>query len=165
MKNLELSEDNARALYRAGNEKTKQALEVLFGEKLFTTKITDRVKTIQDVVSLTSPTHYELCFIAENGVGKSSNRLCGAMNYFIAELIAEALNEGWEPDWSNRNQVKYVPYFEYNKTGFAFVFSDCAYWTTDTTVGSRLCFKSSDLAIYAGKQFTDIYNDFFLIKH
>jgi hypothetical protein len=38
------------------------------------------------------------------------------------------------------------------------------YWRAVASVGSRLCFKSRELAEYAGKQFIDIYTDFFIIK-
>jgi len=34
---------------------------------------------------------------------------------------------------------------------------------SDTSVGSRLCFKSSELAEYAGRQFQDIYKEFMII--
>jgi len=31
-------------------------------------------------------------------------------------------------------------------------------------VGSRLCYKTRELATYAGRQFEGLYNDFLLIK-
>ena len=41
--------------------------------------------------------------------------------------------------------------------GFAFAYSFNAPSTTNALVGSRLCFKSSALAKYAGEQFAEIY--------
>ena len=41
--------------------------------------------------------------------------------------------------------------------GFACAYSDCAPSNADAIVGSRLCFKSSALAKYAGEQFAEIY--------
>lgn len=80
---------------------------------------------------------------------------------YIAELLCRALNEGWEPDWNDNNQYKHFPWFHMaGSSGFRF----CGYdtWATDSRVGSRLCFKSRELAEYAGKQFADLYNKFML---
>ena len=41
--------------------------------------------------------------------------------------------------------------------GFAYAHSAYAPSTTNAYVGSRLCFKSSALAKYAGEQFAEIY--------
>lgn len=40
-------------------------------------------------------------------------------------IISEALNAGWQPDWSNWNEYKYFPWFEVKKTpsGFGFSYS------------------------------------------
>jgi hypothetical protein len=74
------------------------------------------------------------------------------------KIIAEALNEGWKPDWNNSNQAKFVPWFKWN--GTAFVYYDYYDWGSFTLVGSRLCFKDKETAIYAATQFIDLYNDF-----
>ena len=71
-------------------------------------------------------------------------------------IIAEALNEGWQPDWSNYREYKYYPWFNMDN-GFSFYVY--VYNSANSNVGSRLCFKSSDLAEYAGKTFTDLYKD------
>ena len=83
-----------------------------------------------------------------------------AINAFAKLLIiAEALNEGWQPDWSNYDERKYYPWFDLEKSksnpggfvvGYAFDFAT-------SYVGSRLCFKSRDLAQYAATQFADLY--------
>lgn len=75
-------------------------------------------------------------------------------------VIAEALNEGWKPNWDDSSEYKYWPYFETNPAGVGFSYTYCDDWYTFTYVGSRLCYKSDELAEYAGKQFIDIYNDF-----
>ena len=74
-------------------------------------------------------------------------------------VIANALNEDWKADFENANQIKYVPYFIY-RSGFGLSYHGYDYWNTSALVGSRLCYKSRELAIYAAKQFADIYNDF-----
>lgn len=74
------------------------------------------------------------------------------------KVIAEALNEGWTPDWNNSNQYKYVPYFKWNGTKFVYYY--CNGWHSHASVGSWLCFKDSSLALYAATQFEDLYNEF-----
>lgn len=83
--------------------------------------------------------------------------------YYKLTIIAEALNEGWIPDWDDYSQYKWVPYFR-NKSGFGLAFDDYDSWSTSTDVGSRLCFKSSEIAVYVATQFADLYNDFLTIK-
>ena len=81
-------------------------------------------------------------------------------------VIAEALNEGWTPDWSNGEWDKWYPWFNMNDSSSAgrFSFHDAVDRYSNSIVGSRLCFKSEELATYAGTQFLDIYKDFFTIK-
>ena len=79
-------------------------------------------------------------------------------------IIADALNrlendgDEWFPDWSNYNEYKYTPWFDMDPSsasGFAFGGYDD--WYSDSNVGSRLCYKTRELAEYAGKQFEDLY--------
>ncbi len=84
-------------------------------------------------------------------------------------IIAEALNEGWQPDWNNDDQWKYYPWFivnasEEKPSGFGLSYHVYGRWDSCTCVGARLCFKSSDLAKYAGKQFKNLYEEYFLLK-
>ncbi len=86
-------------------------------------------------------------------------------------IIAEAINfvendyKPWSPDWTNGKWDKYCLWFDMNNgsapSGFSYF--DYAYWRSTTNVGSRLCFISSEAARYAGKQFIDLYRDYFVI--
>ncbi len=84
-------------------------------------------------------------------------------------VIAEALNEGWAPDWNNYDQWKYYPWFDMESygeqvgSGSGFAFGGYGYVGTISCVGSRLCFKSSELAEYAGKQFLDLYREVYVL--
>ena len=84
------------------------------------------------------------------------------------EVITAALNEGWSPDWNNREQYKYYPYFyiEPRKHGAAAGLSCAyAYYAASRTyahVGSRLCFHYHETARYAGKTFTELYEQLLL---
>ena len=71
----------------------------------------------------------------------------------------------WKPDWSNYGQWKYYPWFEMgSSSGVGFSYYDCAFWYTFSFVGSRLCFKSADLAKHAGQLFEqEIYKPLFTI--
>lgn len=87
--------------------------------------------------------------------------------YYKLIVIARALNEGWEPDWTNGDQPKWVPWFyfdrEKNKTaGFADAATCYAPTSTYALLGSRLCFKTEALAEYAATQFETLYNDYIL---
>ena len=73
-------------------------------------------------------------------------------------LIAKVLNGDWIADFENYDQYKYVPFFW--KENEAFVYVDYNVWRSTTDVGSRLCFKDRATAIYAAKQFIDIYRRF-----
>lgn len=86
--------------------------------------------------------------------------------YRKLKTIAQSLNEGWEPDWTDSDEFKFWPWFELerNSAGFACAATDGAVSLTGTHIGSRLCFKTRELALYAGKQFEDIYNDYLMIK-
>lgn len=78
----------------------------------------------------------------------------------LVKVIVPALNEGWVADFADSSQRKYYPWF-YNYragSGFSGTYYDDS--RTFTCVGSRLCFKSADLATYAATQFIDIYNEY-----
>ena len=78
-------------------------------------------------------------------------------------IIAEALNDGWKPDWKNSSQYKYYPWFNLSSgSGLSYDGYDNRF--SYSHVGSRLCFKSSELAEYAGKQFKKLYQEYFLIS-
>ena len=78
-------------------------------------------------------------------------------------IIAKAINGEWVPDWTNGKWDKYYPWFKIGSpSGGGFSYYDYANWHTYSGVGSRLCFESSEKAIYAGKQFEDLYKVYFV---
>lgn len=60
--------------------------------------------------------------------------------------IAEALNEGWVPNWNDTEEYKFYPYFyiEPNNygayAGLSFANTNIALTNTNASIGSRLCF-------------------------
>ena len=83
--------------------------------------------------------------------------------YKKLKIITKALNEGWEPDWTNSDERKYFPWFNLS-SGSGLSYDDCVNQYSYSNVGSRLCFKSWELCEYAANTFLDLYTDFFIIK-
>lgn len=86
---------------------------------------------------------------------------------FILTVVAEVLNDGWVPDYTDRRQLKYEPWFaveadDTNKTGVGLAFNGYDCWLSYSSVGVRLCYRDSDTARYAGTQFKELYEDLFL---
>ena len=79
--------------------------------------------------------------------------------------IAEAWNktDGFVPDFADREQWKYFPWFKYDDKTAGFVFAATYSALASAAIGSRLCFKSSKRAEQFGKQFEGLYNKVFLI--
>lgn len=118
--------------------------------ELFIGKITDRIKTFADA--------WEYCGKPEIPLIQGNEK---QIEYFIAvyqmSIICKALNEGWEPDWDNDSEPKYYPYFNMSPSGFAFYATGDAATHAHAGCGSRLRFRTSELARYAGEQFVDIW--------
>ena len=122
--------------------------------------ITKRVKTYADACAVLGIEPMNETVLAKLGFTKDE------IAYRKLKTIAEALNEGWRPDWANSNEYKYWPWFVYNPAyaGFSYAITYCTASHTYANVGSRLCYKTRELATYAGRQFEGLYNDFLLIK-
>lgn len=87
------------------------------------------------------------------------------LNHFKLVRIIKALNKvaapNWKPDFVKGN-TKYYPWptvkaDKKRPSGFGFSYSCFGYDFSITTVGSRLCFASSELTLYALKQFEAMY--------
>lgn len=162
MKTLQIDEKNARALYKGASKEFKATLEDTFGKEFFSGKIIDRVKTFEDAcVELGMDPEEVKASLDDSGLEEDEK--C----YRMLKIIIRALNEdpkGEFPDWTDSNQYKYYPWFEFSRSASGFVCSRTHCTGTRTDIGARLCCKSSDLAKYAGTQFIDIYNKYLLAK-
>jgi hypothetical protein len=95
---------------------------------------------------------------------------------YMLVIIAQAWNkiDGFTPDWSDGSQWKYFPWFVYRENGgdattgasagFVFALTHYAATSAAASIGSRLCFKSSNRARQFGEMFTDLFNDFLLFN-
>lgn len=174
---------------KAGANGYMQFLENLFGKELFKPKnVMERVKTFDDALKelgddnqLVKEYYERWQLVGDKDVSKDY------VAYLKLRIITAALNEGWEPEFIP-GERRWAPYFllytkdEYEKlnddvrarvvyrsnynahayggVSYALASYDSAY--VSACIGSRLAFKSEELAEYAGKQFLDIYADFML---
>lgn len=153
---LKIGEQKAREMYPKASIEWKSVLEETFSKEFFQQKITDRVKSFEDAYAL----------LGLNGSVYSSYNTPDEIAYMKLKVIIKALNEGWTPDWNDDDQAKWYPWFELQKTNSnpsGFRLGSVAYGCTNSFVGSRLCFRSRELAEYAAKQFEDLYKQFFTL--
>ena len=154
MKQLQIEDSKAKSLHKTASLEFKQILEDTFGKAFFLDKITDRIKTYEDACrELKKDPIYESAF-------KANGFTIDEINYRKLKTITNALNECWVPNWTNSNENKWQPYFRLSSGGFVFDGAYCAYSVATAGDTSRLCFKSDELATYAGQQFIDIYRGF-----
>ncbi len=77
-------------------------------------------------------------------------------------IIVQALNGGWTPNWTDSSEYKYYPWFD--MYGGGFVLRGVLYGYSGTYAGSRLCFRSRELAKYAADTFIDLYKQYMVIE-
>ena len=124
-------------------------------------KITEKVKTFEDACEVLNivPSIPDFSAMPED-MQKP------LLAHFKLVIIAEALNEGWKPDWTNDRWDKWYPWFDMNagsSSSGRFSFDYSGNRLSFSICGSRLCFKSEELADYAGTQFEDLYREYFVI--
>lgn len=157
-----------------------------FGEEALKSQdIKERIKTFEDAVNAIGEDHPLVAqYKTINSAFKEADNNLHLFAYTRLAIIAEALNEGWRPEYTE-DEYRYYPWFglytqeEYddmddedkercrfvgrsNGSANAYGGLVCAdarggsaYSGTD--IGSRLAFKSRELAIYCGKQFIEIW--------
>lgn len=94
------------------------------------------------------------------------------------ETITEALNEGWKPNWADTDKYKYYPWFSIEVSevqtedgntygayaGLSFSTTHYSATAAGAYFGSRLCFHDRETARYAGRTFTDLYEQILIEK-
>lgn len=161
MRTLQIKQDSLLVAFRNAGKEGKQVLSDLFGKQVaLYDNITDRVKSFEDACQVLG--------ISTNvpevkGLPRKHQKAIIA-NYKLI-VIAEALNEGWKPNWQDSDEYKYYPWFDMsNPAGVGYSYTISAASTTHATFGSRLCLKNRELAIYFGQTFTDLFNDSLLLN-
>lgn len=99
-----------------------------------------------------------------NDINPSHIEVLIALNKLFT--IAQAWNkeDGFVPDFSDWEQEKWFPWFNYDGGFKRFIFENTENESADANanIGSRICFKSSKRAKQFGRQFADLYNKIFL---
>lgn len=128
-------------------------------KKATAANIKDRVKSFEDACDVLGVAPEEgLELTATSSVVAPELKAIAAFAQLV--IITKALNEGWTPDWNNKNQPKYFPWFEWNKPSSGFSLYHVYDSYSATYASSRLCFRTSELARYAAEQFKELYNDY-----
>ena len=151
--------------------------------------ITERVKTFEDACKELGEDHklVQQFKAIQEAIAEDKE----ATAYFKLGIITAALNEGWEPDFTNNEEYRYYPYLciwskeeleqktdawkdERNlqlwigggssndgaNCGLASVISNSAWSYASAYFSARLAHKTEELAIYSGKQFTELWANY-----
>lgn len=199
---MEIKKENVLAALNTASESAKEVILALFPElkeetaqKAEKRPITERIKTFEDACRELGEEHpliqayRQLLEIATCEDYMRETFGADTVSYLKLRIICAALNEGWEPKFTE-DEWRYYPWFwlytqdeindmnEDEKTdrrlmstgdyqtgyaGLAFASSSYPPSYANACIGSRLCLKSDTLAVYCGKQFIDIWADFCLI--
>ena len=190
-KKLEISAENALNAYNNTDANGRELLEHLFGKELFEPKnIMERVKTFEDAVKVIGDNNASVnqyLFVANGPEMDETGK--DLLAFLKLRIIAEALNEGWKPKFDG-DERRWYPYFyiytkeEYDRLdeddkkrcrvvgraysgasvlgGVVYAYASYAWSHSYASVGSRLAFRTEELAEYCGKQFIDLWIDFLL---
>lgn len=148
--------------------------------------VTERIKTFDDACNALGDEHplvtqYRLTAAAYKGDPMTEDFIA----YLKLRIIVAALNEGWEPKFTE-DEYRYFPWFyfytkeEYDNlddeekgrcvlrsgyyshaySGLACALANFASSGSYSVYGGRLAFRTRELAAYAGRQFTEEWADF-----
>ena len=191
MEKLEVLKDDVVSIYNSASDEQKNILEQLFGKAAFRpADVRDRVKTFDDACEELGEDHdfvvqYNM-FLENSNMGKCEDIIA----FLKIRIIVAALNEGWEPQFTE-DEYRWYPWFYFytNKEiedmsdeqraelcrcvgrshhnanaygGLSCASASGAFSFSYSNRGARLAFKTEELAKYAGKQFIEIYRDFII---
>ena len=184
---ISIKKENVLNAYRNASEEQKALLENMFGKDMFKPKnIMERVKTFEDACEELGEGHQYVKAYRE--WMRISYAECKDITaYLKLRIICAALNDGWKPTFSD-GECRYYPWFyiynqnEYEKLNkdekkkchvvgrsscdayaFGGVVCSSAHFSSSYSYsyhGSRLVFKTGELAEYCEKQFIDIWADY-----
>ena len=150
--------------------------------------VTERIKTFEDACNELGEENVlvQAYRTAEFNTSGNQNDVSDVVAYLKLRVIAEALNDGWKPEFTT-NEYRHYPWFyiytqedmdnmdeEKKKSlwlfggyspsdsncGLACALSAAAWSPSHSVVAARLAVKSYELAQYFGQQFIDIWADY-----
>lgn len=160
---LTLDKNKAIELHKNGTAEERALLEKLWGAASFQPDIMEQLEQAKDE----DEAFAIICQVAKRDPARYvvTDDMDREIKYGVycsmVALIANVLNKGWQPDWSDNRQYKYFPYFIHDPAGFGFSHSFTHYVFTDANVGSR--FASASIAAFAGKRFVKLFTN--VINH
>lgn len=119
--------------------------------------VMDRIKTFADAYDALGEEH-----VLVKDFDNSNPVTHELAAYLELCIIVAAFNEGWKPTFAE-DEKRWYPWFKIEDSGVAYAFAFYGSSYTSSVFGSRLAFKSRELAEYAGKQFIDFYK-YFMFK-
>ena len=159
-KQLVLNVDDAKKLYPSASTELKDMFEKKFGKETFVpVKITDKVKTFEDVLKYSAPlTKEELTILNYNG---KSKKLLNAKKDMRWDLIRDVFNEG-KLNMDDTSQMKYYGWFDIIKdsskpSGVGLSLDVVDYAGTSAYCGARLCFIESNYVGHVWQYFKEDY--------
>lgn len=188
--NLNVPDEQAQAFAKElATLMKKHGVEVENEEALDAMRpITERVKTFEDACNALGDEHpYVTQYGLTSAAYKGDEKVEDFIAYLKLRIIVAALNEGWQPTFSD-GEYRYYPWFEfYTKeeldamneeernrvlhssnsnavvnAGVAYSHTYYASSDSSSNGGGCLCYKNRELAEYAGQQFLAIYADFLI---
>lgn len=164
---IEIKRENVMAAYKEarknGYTPLVNTLEALFGIETFKPKdVKERIKTFEDACNELGEEHP---FVKDWQYWQGGTKDLRA--YLKLRIITAALNEGWEPQFTEE-ESRWYPYFVLARSfgdssaGGGVAYADAVGGASYAYAGygSRLAFKTYELAVYAGRQFIDIWADY-----
>lgn len=191
-KNIQIQQENVLNAYKNASDEQKELLEHLFGREVFKpADVRERINTFHDAYCELGNEH-PFVISYEKYVNTASGEEADVIAYLKLRIIAAALNEGWEPQFTE-DETRYYPWYtlwtkeelaqkseEWKKEhslwlfggaslngatcGLASAASVHAWSPSSAALSARLAVKSDELAEFFGKQFIDIWADYVLIK-
>jgi hypothetical protein len=190
METITINKENLqKAFSEAGDYPEIQTmLRTLFGDDVEEPQqpidVTEHIKTFHDAYCELGNEH-PFVKSYEKYVNTASGEENDVIAYLKLRIITEALNEGWHPTFTD-DEYRYFPwfyiyskeewesldddakrrcvgrsfYYAYSGGGLVFASAGNASSYLHSHICSRLAFKSEELAVYAGKQFIDIWVDY-----
>ena len=126
-----------------------------------TLSIMDRVKTFEDALALADEKTRAEYLKSVEGFNTPDE-----IAYKKLKLITKVVNEGWVADYTDFTQRKYYLWGGFLYYGavseLLYAYCDFSSGGASVSVGSRLNFKSREIAEYVGNHFLDLWNDYLL---
>lgn len=190
MKKIEISKENVELAYKTANDNNvKNVLRALFGNNVDENKpknVMERIQTVEDAITDLGESN-PLVMAYRSAVAIDDSNL---LAYLKLRIVVAALNEGWIPPQDCKTDMYWAWFWMYTQeelddmsedekkdramisiedfygssAGFGYAISSYAPSDASAYIGSRLCLKTRELAIYCGKQFIELWAEYQLIK-